>query len=83
MPTGDDGRVSVDPESPDYIWRQVADLIAERIRQGVYTSRLPSEGALAQEFGIGRNTVRHAVEDLRDRGLVITVPQRGTFVKRG
>lgn len=74
--------MSVDPDSPDYIWRQVADLIAKRIKQGVYKSRIPSESALAQEFGIGRNTVRHAIDDLREQGLVITVPQRGTFVKR-
>lgn len=74
--------MSVDPDSPDYIWQQVADLIAERIRKGVYKARIPSESSLAQEFGIGRNTVRHAIDELRRRELVITVPQRGTFVKR-
>lgn len=72
----------IDPTArvPPYI--QVADILAERIRVGDYSkdSRLPSEADLMAEFEIGRNTARRAVGTLRDRGLVETVPTRGTYV---
>jgi DNA-binding GntR family transcriptional regulator len=35
---------------------------------------------MVQTFGVSRVTVRHAVAELRERGLVFTVPQRGTYV---
>lgn len=35
---------------------------------------------MVQEFGVARSTIRHAVANLRERGLVYTVPQRGTYV---
>lgn len=34
-----------------------------------------------QEHGVGRNTVRRAIETLRDEGLVYTAPPLGTFVE--
>ena len=33
-----------------------------------------------QLFGVARDTARRAVQVLRDEGLVVTVPQRGTYV---
>ena len=35
---------------------------------------------MRQEFGVARETARRAVAALRARGLVFTVPHRGTFV---
>jgi DNA-binding GntR family transcriptional regulator len=43
-------------------------------------TRLPSEAELAQQYGVARMTVRRAVAQLRDKGLVITVHGRGSFV---
>ncbi|MGN6175829.1 MAG: GntR family transcriptional regulator [Streptosporangiaceae bacterium] len=34
-------------------------------------------------FGVARDTARRAVQVLRDEGLVVTVPQRGTYVTPG
>lgn len=72
----------VDPSSPVYVWRQVADWIAGRIESGELQpgARLEGERELAEHVGVAIGTVRRAVEDLRDRGLVITVPAKGTFV---
>ena len=72
--------MSIDPGKPEYVWRQAADVIAARIAAGDYSGRLPSEGDLARDHGVGKNTVRRALVDLRERGLVVTLPQRGTFV---
>jgi GntR family transcriptional regulator len=72
----------IDKDSPEYVWRQVANAIAADIASGRLPvgARLTGERALAEAYGVAVGTVRRAVQDLRDRGLVITVPARGTFV---
>lgn len=42
-------------------------------------TRLPAERVLAERFGANRQTVRSALQELRDAGLVVT-DKRGTFV---
>ncbi|MEH0929380.1 winged helix-turn-helix domain-containing protein [Micromonospora sp. CPCC 205558] len=72
----------IDPLSPTPIYVQLADVIAKRIETGELSPRrpIPSESTLQQEYGVARGTVRAAVRLLRERGLVMTVPQRGTYV---
>jgi len=43
-------------------------------------TRLPSEAELAAQYGVARVSVRRAIEQLRERGKVVTVHGRGTFV---
>lgn len=66
-----------------YVYLQVVHHIAEQIRTGRLPvgARLPAERDLAEQYGVAVNTVRRAVRDLRDQGLVITVPIKGTFVR--
>jgi DNA-binding GntR family transcriptional regulator len=72
----------IDPQGPIPVYRQVADILAARIASGDLSPHrpIPSESAIVQEFGIARTTARRAVALLRERGLVYTVPQRGTYV---
>jgi DNA-binding GntR family transcriptional regulator len=42
-------------------------------------ARLPGERDLAAEYHCALGTARRAVEELRQRGLVITLPAKGTF----
>ncbi|MEV4763777.1 GntR family transcriptional regulator [Micromonospora chokoriensis] len=72
----------IDPLSPTPMYIQLADVIAKRIEAGELQPRrpIPSESTLQQEYGVARGTVRAAVRLLRERGLVMTVPQRGTYV---
>jgi DNA-binding GntR family transcriptional regulator len=72
----------IDLHGPIPRYRQIAEVIAARIERGELRPNrpIPSEKQLVGEFGVTRNTVRHAVAVLRERGLVFTVPQRGTFV---
>ncbi|MEU6167964.1 GntR family transcriptional regulator [Streptomyces tanashiensis] len=51
------------------------DLARRRISPG---SRLPSERSLSQRYHVNRQTVRSALQLLRDEGLVVT-DRRGTF----
>jgi len=72
----------VDPSRPVYVWRQVADWIVHRIESGELQpgARLEGERELAEQVGVAVGTVRRAVEDLRQRGIVVTLPAKGTFV---
>ncbi|MPY61251.1 winged helix-turn-helix transcriptional regulator [Streptomyces spongiae] len=65
------------------MYLQVVHHIAEEIRTGRLPvgARLPAERDLAEQYGVAVNTVRRAVRELRDQGLVITVPIKGTFVQ--
>jgi DNA-binding GntR family transcriptional regulator len=72
----------IDPDGMTPVYVQVADAIAARIDSGELVPNRPilSETSMVQEFGIARGTARRAVELLRERGLVATIPGRGTFV---
>ncbi|MFC5721404.1 GntR family transcriptional regulator [Streptomyces gamaensis] len=72
----------VDPEAPVYVYVQVADHIAARIAAGRLKqgARLPGERDLAEQYGVAVGTARRAVRELRERGLLVTLPAKGTFV---
>ncbi|MBB4935288.1 DNA-binding GntR family transcriptional regulator [Lipingzhangella halophila] len=69
-------------ESATPLYVQLADIVAAKIKSGeLQPDRpIPAETRLAEEYGIARLTARRAVRELRDRGLVVTVPGKGTFV---
>jgi DNA-binding GntR family transcriptional regulator len=71
-----------DPLAPIPRYRQIADIIRQRIESGELQPErpIPSESAIMQEFGVARATARHAVEVLREQGLVVKVPGLGTYV---
>jgi len=57
----------------------VSAAVLERIRSGEFGpgDRLPTEKLLMQEYGVGRNSVREAVQALVTLGLVDVRPGRG------
>lgn len=62
---------------------QVFEVLKDRITEGEYsaTDRLPSENALAKEFGVSRLTVRAAIARLCAIGYVEVRNGEGTFIK--
>lgn len=72
----------IDPYSDTPLYEQLAAILRERIRSGELQrlDRVPPESTLSQEYDLSRDTVRHAIEVLREEGLVFTVCRRGTFV---
>lgn len=59
--------------------RQMADVLRRQVMHGLLDDGLlPSEPALASDFGVSRNTVREALELLRREGLVQRIPGVGT-----
>ncbi|GAA2242725.1 hypothetical protein GCM10010145_06310 [Streptomyces ruber] len=61
---------------------QVADHIATRIASGELRpgARLPGERDLGAEYGVAYLTARRAIRELREHGLVVTLPARGSFI---
>jgi GntR family transcriptional regulator len=63
-------------------YAQVADALRNRIRRGAWKrdETIPSIEQLMAEFGVGRVTVRQAVQMLAREGLLSPEQGRGTFV---
>lgn len=62
----------------------IANTLRERVLAGEYreNSWLPTERELAEEFGVSRTIVRHAIEELERQGLVVRSPRCRPVVKR-
>ena len=63
-------------------WKQLAERLRQAIRSGELApgQRFPSELGLVQEYSLSRITVRRALAQLRNEGLILVVKSRGTFV---
>lgn len=71
------GKLSTDP-----LYKQVRDLIANRIASGMWQAgaMLPNEIDLARELGVSSGTVRKAMEVLEKERLLRRQQGKGTFV---
>jgi DNA-binding GntR family transcriptional regulator len=72
----------INTSGPELVYRQVASHLAGRIESGRLApgTRLPAERDLARFYGVAYDTIRRATAELRERGLIVTVHGRGTFV---
>lgn len=61
-------------------WRQVAEDLRRRIAAGEWTGRLPAEKTLAQEYQVALGTIRKALAELREEGLIMTDKGWGSYV---
>ncbi|MCE6999347.1 GntR family transcriptional regulator [Saccharothrix sp. S26] len=63
-------------------WVEIAEELRREIGRGVYGpgDRLPSGSDLMNRFGVARQTVQNAIDQLRAEGLVLSVAGRGWFV---
>lgn len=75
-------QLHLDHSSSIPLYRQLAGIIREGIESGEYKndSQIPTETALSQKYNISRITVRKALEELTDEGLLIRKQGKGTFV---
>lgn len=74
------GDATVDPESPNPPFVQLADVLRSAITAGRVGPRgkLPSTRALAAEFKVSGVTAQRALDRLREEGWIFTTP-RGSF----
>lgn len=63
-------------------YKTIAEALRRRVTGGEFPpgASLPSEAELTAEYGVARNTLRRALADLEQDGLLITMPGRGRVV---
>ena len=66
------------------LWRRIADDLEHAIALGTHAAgdRLPGEVEVAARYGVNRHTVRRALAELNQRGLVRAERGSGTYVER-
>ncbi|WP_212756221.1 GntR family transcriptional regulator [Flexivirga aerilata] len=52
------------------LWRQIREDLSQRIAEGEFTGAFPAESELQQHYGVSRQTVRQALRQLREDGIV-------------
>lgn len=72
----------VNKDSPLPLYYQLKDLIMEKIELGEYKSgdKLPTEEELCEKYNLSRTTVRNALKDLENKGLIRRERSLGTFI---
>lgn len=74
----------LDPDSYVPLYRQIADWLEAEVRAGRLQpgAKLPAEAALAEAWQVAYMTVRRAMRELRERGLVVSIVGKGTYIAR-
>lgn len=72
----------LDHTGPTTVYLQVERWIQEQIEQGRWPQhyKLANEIDLANDLGVSRGTIRRAISDLIEAGLLVRAHGRGTFV---
>ena len=75
--------MSINPGLAESPHRQIAAQLRQRLRAGEWGpgERLPSIPALADAYGVAKQTIQRTIDQLRIEGLLITRPGSGTFVR--
>jgi GntR family transcriptional regulator len=61
----------LDRTSPQPLWRQLQHQLRDRLEAGEFADQFPGELALVELYGVSRHTVRQALRQLRDEGVVV------------
>ena len=59
-------------------YHQIYLVLREQLREGRFDAGMPGEVTLMAQFGVARVTIRRALSQLSDEGLIERVPGRGT-----
>jgi len=76
-------KVLLDHQSPLPLYQQVKELLLQRIQDKYWRAGelIPTELELIEEFGVSRTTIRQAIGDLVQEGLLEKRQGKGTIVK--
>lgn len=66
------------------LWREISQSLERRIlaRELCPGDKLPTEFELSRQFMVNRHTVRRALTDLQEKGIVESTQGRGSYVRR-
>lgn len=71
----------LDPDAPEPLWQQLADVLREQIKRGKIKSRqrMPSQAEMVEIYGVSRGTATKALGELAKEGVVSFTPGKGYF----
>ncbi len=74
--------ISIDYKSRLPVYEQIKNQIMTLIQLGILKKdeQLPSIRALSSETKVNVNTVKRAIQELEDMGVIYSVPGKGSFV---
>ena len=77
-----DRRDRINHRTPRLLWLQVADDLKAMIDSGELSpgAKLPGEAELSELYGVSRDTIRRATQELASEGRIVILHGRGTFV---
>lgn len=77
------GLVRPDRRRPEPLWHQAEMALRDLIDQGAWAPglQIPNEDRLCEMLGISRITLRHALRNLEEAGMLRREHGRGTFVR--
>ncbi len=82
-PPANDPADAIKPIGRPNLTREVVNAIARLIMERVWRpgDSIPSEKELASRFGVGRSTIREAIQSLVTMGVVAIRPGEGSFIR--
>ena len=74
--------ITIDHKSRLPVYEQIKNQLMTLIQLGVLEAdqQLPSIRSLSAETGVNVNTVKRAIQDLEEMGVIYSVPGKGSFV---
>ncbi len=74
----------IEPLSPTPLYAQIKEILRSRVLDGSYQphEQMPSESEMMATFNVSRITVRQALGDLQNEGLIFRIHGKGTFVSK-
>ena len=79
-----DGAQRIKLSSPLPLYTQIKEILRARILDGSYQphQQMPSESEMMAAFDVSRITVRQALNDLQNEGLIFRIHGKGSFVSK-
>lgn len=70
--------------APAPLYAQIKEVLRARVLDGTYQphQQMPSESEMMAAFNVSRITVRQALSDLQNEGLIFRIHGKGTFVSK-
>lgn len=74
----------IDHKSAIPLYQQLSQILEGNVKEGKYEAekKLPSESQLCKIYDVSRITVRQALSILEKKGIVYSVPGKGTFLNK-